>query len=276
MANEKKYKGYFIEEIRFLPMGKRIFASYDEVSDFILSTLPKRGGLYYFKKKRMKCDSNILVLFQYDGQLIASAVLQATVDKSAKLGNEYYYGYYRFAVDTITLFEKPITGFEYGTIDSSFTRFGQGMKIVSLDYFSDIVKLIKNRNSITPKSFFKLPEELDIEQFQTLTEGAKKKITINSYERNPVAKAKCISYYKSKNNGKVKCEICGFDFGAIYGDEFSDKIVIHHIKEISLIGKKYKVNPVKDLLPICPNCHLIAHSKTPAYTPDEIRKMLGK
>lgn len=276
MAGAKKYGNYSIGDIRFLPMGKRIFATYDEVSEFILSTLPKRGGLYYFKKQRMKSDSNILVLFQFDGQLIASAVLQATVEKPTKLGNDDYYGYYQFAVDTIQLFEKPITSSEYSAIDSSFTRFGQGMKKVSLDYFSSIKKLIQNRTTITPDVFSTLPEELDVEQFQTLTEGAKKKITINSYERNPIAKAKCISYYKSKNNDKIKCEICGFDFGAIYGDEFSDKIVIHHIKEISSIGKQYKVNPVKDLLPVCPNCHLIAHSKTPAYTPDEIRKMLGK
>ena len=90
MANEKKYKGYFIEEIRFLPMGKKIFATYDEVSEFILCTLPKRGGLYYYKKQRMKWDSNILVLFQYDGHLIGSAGLQATIDNPTRLGSETF------------------------------------------------------------------------------------------------------------------------------------------------------------------------------------------
>lgn len=50
MAIAKKYKGYSIGEIRFLPMEKKIFATNDEVSEFILCTLPKRGGLYYYKK----------------------------------------------------------------------------------------------------------------------------------------------------------------------------------------------------------------------------------
>ena len=81
---------------------------------------------------------------------------------------------------------------------------------------------------------------------------------------------------KVKNEARIKCEICDFDFGTVYGETFSDKIVVHHIKEISSIGKDYEVDPIKDLLPVCPNCHLIAHSKTPAYTPDEIRSMLGK
>ena len=276
MAIAKKYRGYSIGGIRFLPMGKKIFATYDEVSEFILCTLPKRGGLYYYKKQRMKCNSNILVLFQYGGQLIGSAVLQATIDKPTKLGNEQYYGYYQFASETIQLFEVPINGLEYSAIDSSFTRFGQGMKKVSLDYFSAVTKLINNRNTISQDVFSTISEELAIEQFQALTEGAKKKITVNAYERSLKAKAKCIRYYKTKNNGVIKCEICGFDFGKVYGDDFSNKIVVHHIKEISSIGKEYKVDPTKDLIPICPNCHLIAHSKTPAYTPDEIKTMLEK
>ena len=95
----------------------------------------------------MKCDSNILVLFQYEGQLIESAVLQATIDNPTILGNEQYYGYYQFASETIQLFEVPITRLEYGAIDSSFTRFGQGMKKVPLDYFSAVTKLINNRNT---------------------------------------------------------------------------------------------------------------------------------
>lgn len=272
----REYMRYDISEIRFLPMGKNIFSTYDEVSKFILSTLPKRGGLYYFKKQRMRCNSNILVLFQYSAQLIGCGVLLSTVDEATELGTEHYHGYYRFASETIQLFEVPIIGSEYRTIDSSFTRFGQGMKKVPLDCFTSIIKLIENRTTIRSENFSTLPEELDKEQFPTLIEGAKKSITINAYERNPKAKATCISYYKVKNKGRIKCEICGFDFGTVYGDVFSDKIVVHHIRELSSIGKDYEVDPIKDLLPVCPNCHLIAHSKTPAYTPDEIRAMLGK
>ncbi|SFC98944.1 hypothetical protein [Clostridium uliginosum] len=31
---------------------------------------------------------------------------------------------------------------------------------------------------------------------------------------------------------------------------------------------------INDLIPICPNCHLVIHTKEPSYTPQEIKKML--
>lgn len=108
------------------------------------------------------------------------------------------------------------------------------------------------------------------------TEGKRKAVLVNFYERNPYAKRMCIKHYKNLNGGQLKCEICGFDFSAVYGEEFSDKIHIHHLIEISTIGEEYEVDPIHDLLPICPNCHMIVHSKKPAYTPDEIRAMIKK
>ena len=53
------------------------------------------------------------------------------------------------------------------------------------------------------------------------------------------------------------------------------KIHIHHLVEIHTIGEEYEVDATKDLIPICPNCHMIAHSKKPAYTPEEIKEMLS-
>lgn len=127
------------------------------------------------------------------------------------------------------------------------------------------------------RAFKRIEAELD-EQSGDVTsnylEGSKKIVTVNAYERNPIARKECINYFLFLNNGKLKCEICGFDFGEVYGDEFKTKIHIHHLVEISSIGAEYKINPTTDLIPICPNCHLIAHSKKPAYTPDEIKAMI--
>lgn len=114
----------------------------------------------------------------------------------------------------------------------------------------------------------------EIDSSDTLNEGAKKQIVVNAYERNIKARNECIEYYKRINNGILKCEICGFNFTDVYGEEFKDKINIHHIIEISQIGKEYIVNPKKDLLPVCPNCHCILHCKKPAYTPEEVRNMI--
>ena len=51
----------------------------------------------------------------------------------------------------------------------------------------------------------------------------------------------------------------------------TENLHVHHIIPLSEIDKKYKVYPVKDLIPVCPNCHFILHSKVPAYSLDDIR-----
>lgn len=76
------------------------------------------------------------------------------------------------------------------------------------------------------------------------------------------------------NAGRIKCEVCGFDFGKVYGKEFEGKIHIHHLREISSIGEEYEIDAENDLLPICPNCHMVAHSRKPAFTPEEIKELL--
>jgi 5-methylcytosine-specific restriction protein A len=50
-------------------------------------------------------------------------------------------------------------------------------------------------------------------------------------------------------------------------------IHVHHINQISEIGREYEIDPIKDLIPVCPNCHSMIHSKRPAFTIDEINEI---
>ena len=117
-----------------------------------------------------------------------------------------------------------------------------------------------------------LPEEIG-ELNVPLKEGAKKEIVVNAYERDPKAVKCCKDYYMHRD-GKIVCQICRFDFGAFYGVEYANKIHIHHIKPISEIGEEYVVDPVKDLIPVCPNCHMVLHANG-GITVKELRKKLG-
>ena len=109
-----------------------------------------------------------------------------------------------------------------------------------------------------------LPEEFYIE-------GAQKQILTNRYERNPKARVRCIAVHGSA------CAVCGFDFGLAFGEEFSGKIEVHHKKPISEIGESYVVDPVNDLVPVCPNCHMMLHSKPGSvYTIEELKEMFRK
>jgi len=38
----------------------------------------------------------------------------------------------------------------------------------------------------------------------------------------------------------------------------------------------YEINPIKDLIPVCPNCHVMLHTKVKneAYTLNELKNMI--
>ena len=107
----------------------------------------------------------------------------------------------------------------------------------------------------------------DGEQF---FEGTKKTITVNSYERNPTVRKKCIEHYG------YKCIVCDFDFEKKYGDIGKSYIHIHHRIPLHSIGKNYEVDYIKDLVPVCPNCHSMIHKKNPPFTIEKMKEILNK
>lgn len=99
-------------------------------------------------------------------------------------------------------------------------------------------------------------------------EGSMQRVITNRYERNDAARKKCIEHYGTT------CVVCGFDFSAVYGSIAQGFIHVHHIIPISTIKDTYQIDPVNDLRPICPNCHAVAHMKSPPYTIDELRRLI--
>ncbi len=84
-------------------------------------------------------------------------------------------------------------------------------------------------------------------------EGALKRVCVNSYERDQEAREKCINVHG------CKCAVCGLDFEKMYGELGKGFIHVHHKVPISTIKAEYKVDPVNDLIPVCPNCHAMLH-----------------
>jgi 5-methylcytosine-specific restriction protein A len=101
-----------------------------------------------------------------------------------------------------------------------------------------------------------------------LTEGSKIERLINVYERNPVARKHCIETY-----GCI-CRVCGFNFESKYGEIGKNFIHVHHIKPLAEIKENYIIDPIKDLVPVCPNCHAMLHRKMPALTIDELKEII--
>ncbi len=93
------------------------------------------------------------------------------------------------------------------------------------------------------------PEEINT----TLEEGHKHTITVNKYERSSIARQKCIDEYG------LNCAVCDMNFEKVYGDIGKDFIHVHHMVPLHEIGRTYKVDYKKDLVPVCPNCHAMLH-----------------
>lgn len=101
-------------------------------------------------------------------------------------------------------------------------------------------------------------------------EGNKTTVTSDKYERNPINRELCL-----KANG-YKCEVCGFDFEKVYGSIGRNFIEVHHIIPLSDIGHAYVIDPIHDLVPICPNCHSMIHKRKPPFSVAELKEIINR
>jgi 5-methylcytosine-specific restriction endonuclease McrA len=89
---------------------------------------------------------------------------------------------------------------------------------------------------------------------QLYVEGVNEESVVLTRTRNGTVREECIREFGSK------CGVCRIDFGKRFGDEFIGLIHVHHKKPIaSGGGEGVLIDPVKDCIPLCPNCHAMAH-----------------
>ena len=99
-------------------------------------------------------------------------------------------------------------------------------------------------------------------------EGAKRIISVNYYERNPAARKQCLQYHGTT------CFACGFSFEKVFGPLGEGFIHVHHVKPLGEIGAEYVLDPIRDLRPVCANCHAMLHRRRPPFSIEELRKVI--
>lgn len=157
---------------------------------------------------------------------------------------------------------------------SDANKDGDGVGPAKIDGFvpkldlKSLIRVGKNWYSSDNVISNAIPEE--VETPEHYFEGASQKVSVNTYERNAEARAKCIEYYG------YACAVCSFDFQRFYGAIGKNYIHVHHIVPLSEIKKEYKLDPLKDLIPVCPNCHAIIHKTQPVLTVEQLRQDLIK
>jgi 5-methylcytosine-specific restriction protein A len=112
-----------------------------------------------------------------------------------------------------------------------------------------------------------LPEEIDSKEVHT--EGAGTQITVNAYERDPAARIECLAHHG------YRCAVCEKSMREIYGVNAEGIIHVHHRTLLHTIGKEYEVDPIKDPVPVCPNCHTVLHRQKESMAVKELRIVMG-
>ena len=59
-----------------------------------------------------------------------------------------------------------------------------------------------------------------------------------------------------------------------YGTLGKDFIHVHHKKLLSEVNEEYIINPIKDLIPVCPNCHSMLHKTNPPMTVETLQGLI--
>jgi len=88
-----------------------------------------------------------------------------------------------------------------------------------------------------------------------LFEGNTQQKLYTFQERNIYAREECLKHYG------YTCQICKKSLEDIYGEIGKNFIHVHHINFLANTKGTHKVDPIKDLIPVCPNCHSMLHVK---------------
>jgi 5-methylcytosine-specific restriction protein A len=111
----------------------------------------------------------------------------------------------------------------------------------------EIVKAIRTRT---------IDDNFENETHQTVVEDSEGKKTgyyTTKYERSSANRNEAIRIHGTS------CNICGFDYEAVYGELGAGYIEVHHIKPLSTLDEETVVNPETDLISVCANCHRMLH-----------------
>lgn len=135
-------------QIRIIPMSKAELGDDCDFNNFVdvqtkyfLDTLANKQNGRFYRKQGINSVPGSLFLFQYENEIIASAIFQKdVVEPSGE-----YSGYYLFDKESIKVFE-PITSDEMRAVVVGFKGFSQSKQHIPIKYLEDIDSLIEMRS----------------------------------------------------------------------------------------------------------------------------------
>ncbi|MBL7981019.1 MAG: hypothetical protein JNL52_04335 [Flavobacteriales bacterium] len=165
-----------------------------------------------------------------------------------------------------------------GEVQSSFTEHGW-IKICSEDLQTLLASMINHKTApLIPVARCKacnvLEQDVVIERHALHFSGQDDKVStlsIDPLEHDPLARALCIQRHGSN------CSVCNTDMSVRYGNIGSGFIEIHHQRSSAIKELGHGPDPLRDLYPVCPNCHAMLHrGREMPLTVNELKAAMRK
>jgi hypothetical protein len=100
-------------------------------------------------------------------------------------------------------------------------------------------------------------------------EGARIRVEVNRYERDPELRLNAIRLHGTR------CQVCHFSFEEVYGERGAGYIEVHHLKPLSSHRKAGETRIETDVAVLCANCHRMIHRrKEELLTLDQLRSLI--
>jgi 5-methylcytosine-specific restriction endonuclease McrA len=157
-------------------------------------------------------------------------------------------------LDNLIFFDKPVILSKLGVI---FNKYTESYKTITDRECNLIINYEKkwNLEEVIIQDLESEEEEIKYQFNENGLEGKVKYVYSKKYERDPGNRGQAILIHGTK------CKICGFDFEEVYGDRGKRFIEIHHINPLFNVDKEVVIDPEKDLMPVCANCHRMIHRR---------------
>jgi HNH endonuclease len=110
---------------------------------------------------------------------------------------------------------------------------------------------------------------IDVQATSSYREGAVVRVETDRFERDKRARAACLAHF-----GRA-CQACGLAFADRYGPDTADLIHVHHIVPLSQTRREHSPNPVRHMVPVCPNCHFVIHRNNPPKSISAVRRLIA-
>ena len=136
------------------------------------------------------------------------------------------------------------------------------------DHASGTTRLVEALEAAVQLLLITLPHT-DMYSDVAAVEGERISIELSHAERSPANRRACLAIHG------YACKGCGDRLKLRYGDIAERLIEVHHINPLSTMNAPKPVDPLTELVPLCPNCHAVVHRKVPPLTLHELQALVN-